>query len=128
MLLLKKSSFYFLVMYCYSWNAVHITNCISKQHIRCFRKTIEPLKIKYIVFQSNTLPKTQFLLVILIQVVATMWGDQAEWILWREYWFWDYGDLYVQYMKFLLYLIVFSWIEFSIFRTESLIFMRFSVK
>ncbi len=35
-----------------------------------------------------------------------MWGDQAEWVIRQEYFFWDKTNYS---MKFLLYLIVFNW-------------------
>ncbi len=35
-----------------------------------------------------------------------MWGDQEEWVVYPEYWFWDITNYS---MKFLLYLIVFSY-------------------
>ena len=48
---------------------------------------------------------------------APMWGDQAEWEVCRDYWFWDISNYG---MKILLYLIVFSWTKLSI-SLESLV-------
>ncbi len=60
------------------------------------------------------------------QPSAYMWGDQAEWVVCREYRFQDTSN---NGMQFLLYLIVFSWTKLpNIFGTLSPILMGFSAK
>ncbi len=78
-----------------------------------FSKTVEIFYtngalLHYILFQKYFLP---IYLLFETIVISHMWGNQAEWVLCWEYWFWDTS---IYSVKFLLYPIVFSYTKLSI--------------
>ena len=108
------------VCYCYSRMLIPYIplNIFSVTHILCsfnFSVTLVLSMIFNVIFSLWIYHRFQIVFWIMdwqfLPLPVYMWGDQAEWVLCWEYWFWDTSNYSV---KFLLYLIVFSYTKLSI--------------
>ncbi len=90
---------------------------ISEKKITNLYQGMLYLQYKIQPFQLSRMPSTAnshviiWICDVIWENLSHMWGDQAEWVVCRQYWFWDTSNYS---MKIPLYLIVFSWIKLCI--------------